>query len=59
MQDFLSENLKGRHHLKRPRCRWEDSIKIDVKEVGCECVYWIHVVHDRDRQRAFVNLRVS
>jgi hypothetical protein len=36
-------------------CRWKDSIKTDVKEIGCENVDWNHLVHDRDQWRAFVN----
>ena len=27
--------------LGRPRCRWEDNIKIDLQEVGCGCMDWI------------------
>jgi hypothetical protein len=27
----------------KPRYRWEDSIKMDLKELECESVYWIHV----------------
>ena len=26
---------EGRRPLGRPRCRWEDNIKIDLQEVGC------------------------
>jgi len=26
---------EGKRPLGRPRCRWEDNIKIDLKEVGC------------------------
>ena len=43
---------------KRPfgRCmpRWEDNIKIDLKEVGWG-TDWIDLAQDRDRWRAFVN----
>jgi hypothetical protein len=28
--------------LGRSRCRWEDIIKLDLKEIRCEYVYWIH-----------------
>jgi hypothetical protein len=38
------------------RRRWEDNIKIDLKEVGWEgCMEWIDVAQDRDRWRALVN----
>jgi len=46
----------------RPRCRWEDNIKIDLKEVACGVMEWIGLVQDRDRWRTLViavmNLRV-
>jgi len=38
----------------RPRRRWEDNIKIDLQEVGCEGMDWIELVQDRDRWRALV-----
>jgi hypothetical protein len=48
--------------LGRPRRRWEDNIKTDLREVGCGCVDWIALAQDRDRWRALVsavmNLRV-
>ena len=34
--------------LGRPRRRWEDNIKVDVHEVGCEGKEWIDVAQDRD-----------
>jgi hypothetical protein len=45
----------GRRPLGKPRCRWEDDIKMDLQEVGWDGVAWIDVVHDRDRWRALVN----
>ena len=48
--------------LGRPRRRWEDNIKMDLKEVGADCGDWMELVQDRDRWRALVstvrNLRV-
>jgi hypothetical protein len=29
------------------RCRWEDNIKMDLKELGCENVYYIQLAQDR------------
>jgi hypothetical protein len=37
------------------RRRYYDDIKINLKEVGCEFVDWIHLVHDKDQRRIFVN----
>jgi hypothetical protein len=44
-----------KRQLGRPRCRWEDNIKIYLQEVGCGGTDWIYVVEDRDRWRAIVN----
>jgi len=46
---------EGNGSLGRPRRRWEDNIKMDLQEVGCEDVDWIHVAQDMDRWREFVN----
>jgi hypothetical protein len=32
--------------LRRPRCRWEDNIKMDIQEVGCEVMEWIELDQD-------------
>jgi hypothetical protein len=45
---------EGRRPLGRPRRRWEDNIKMDVREVGCEGAYWVDLAQDRDRWRALV-----
>jgi hypothetical protein len=45
----------GRRPLGRPRRRWEDNIKIDLREIGFGDVDWIHLAQHRDRWRAFVN----
>ena len=29
---------EGRRPLGRPRRRWEDNIRMDLREVGCGCV---------------------
>ena len=58
----LVGNPVGKRPLGRPRCRWEDNIKMDLQEVGCGGMDWIQVDQERDRWRALVytamNLRV-
>ena len=46
---------EGKRPLGRPRLRWEDSIKMDLQEVGCGGMDWIDLAQDRDRWRARVN----
>jgi hypothetical protein len=41
--------------LERPRCRWQDGIKMDLSETGWEGMEWIHLAQDRDHSRALVN----
>jgi len=58
----LVGKLEGRRPLGRPRRRWDDNIRMDLREVGCGCVDWMELAQDRDRWRALVsavmNLRV-
>ena len=44
-----------RRPLGRPRLRWEDNIKMDLHEVGCECLDWIELAQDRDSWQALLN----
>jgi hypothetical protein len=46
---------EGKRPLRRPRRRWEDGIKMDLREFGWGGVEWIHLAQDRDRWRAVVN----
>ena len=46
---------EGKRPLRRPRRRWEDSIKMDLQEVG-GVGDWLELTHDRDRWRALVNM---
>jgi len=48
-------NPERKRPLGRPRCRWEDNIKMDLQEVGCEGMDWINVAQNRDRWWALVN----
>jgi hypothetical protein len=46
---------EGRRPLGRPRLRWEDNIRMDLRGVGCRCVEWMELAQDRDRWRALVS----
>jgi hypothetical protein len=41
--------------LERPRRRWVDNIKMDLREIGWNGIYWIDLVLYRDQWRALVN----
>jgi hypothetical protein len=53
---------EGKRPLGRPRRRWEDNIKMDLRKRGIDGSNWIRLAQDRVRWRAFVstemNLRV-
>jgi ribosome biogenesis protein Nip4 len=53
--NILVERPEGRRPLGRPRRRWEDNIKMYLREIGFGAVDWIHLVQDRDRWRDVVN----
>jgi hypothetical protein len=46
---------EGKRSLGRPRRRWEDEIKMDLREIDWRGVEWIHPAQDRNRWRAVVN----
>jgi hypothetical protein len=46
---------EGKRSLERPRRRWEDGIRMDLKEIGWGRVDWIQLAQDMDRWRALVN----
>jgi len=46
---------EGKRPLRKYRRRWEDNIKMDLQEVGCEGMDWIELAQDRDSWRTLVN----
>jgi hypothetical protein len=51
---ILMETPEGRRPLGCPRRRWEDNIKMDLKNIGWG-MDWIDLAQDRDKWRALVN----
>jgi len=45
---------EGKRPLGRPTRKWEDNIRMDLQEVGCDGMEWIDLALDRDRWRALV-----
>jgi hypothetical protein len=46
---------KGKRQLGRPRRRWEDGIRLDLREIGLGNVDLIRLAQDRDRWRAVLS----
>jgi len=53
---------KRKRPLGRPRLSWDDNIKMDFQEAGCEGMGWMDLAQDSNRWRAIVhaalNLRI-
>jgi hypothetical protein len=49
---------EGRRPLGRPRRRWEDGIRMDLREIGLGGVDWIRLSQDRAVVSAMMNLRI-
>ena len=53
---------ESKRSLGWPRRRWEDNIKMDLREVGCNPGDWIALTEDREQWcayvRAVMNLRI-
>jgi hypothetical protein len=46
---------EGKRPLGRPRCKWLDTIKMDLSEIGLGGVDWIGLAQDSYKWRALVN----
>ena len=51
----LVGKAEGKRPLGRPRRRWDDNIKMDLREVGGGCGDSMYLAQDRDRWRALVS----
>jgi hypothetical protein len=40
---------EGKRSLGRPRCRWVDNIKMDLREIRLDGMDWIELAQDRDQ----------
>jgi hypothetical protein len=45
---------EGKRQLGRPRRRWVDNVKVDLREIGWGGMDWIDLDQDRDQWRALV-----
>jgi hypothetical protein len=47
---------EGKRPLGRPRCRWGDDIKLDIRDIRINGANWIWLAQDRVQWQAFVNM---
>jgi hypothetical protein len=50
---------EGKSPLERPRCRWKDSIKMDLRVIWIDGANWIQLAQDRVQWWAFVNTVIN
>jgi hypothetical protein len=55
---LLAGKTNGKRPLGRPRRRWVDYIKNDLREIRWDSMDWIDLDQDRDQLRALVKLGV-
>jgi hypothetical protein len=46
---------ESKRPLAKPRCRWDDNIKMDLREIGINEANWIQLAQDRFWWQVFVN----
>jgi hypothetical protein len=53
--DIFVRKAEGKRTLGRPRRRWEDNIRMYLRERAWEGVDWMHLCQDKDQRRAVMN----
>ena len=56
---ILTGKSTGKRPLGRHRCRWEDNIRMDLKEIGIGTSKWVDSAQDRDYWRELLNAALS
>ena len=56
---ILTGTPTGKRPLGRPRRRWEDNIRMDLKKIGINTRNWVDLVQVRDCWRALVHAALS
>jgi hypothetical protein len=52
---ILVAKPEGRRPVRRPRCRWVDNIKMDLREIGWDGMDWIDQAQNRDQWKVLGN----
>ena len=56
---ILTDKPTGKRPLGRPRRRWEDNIRMDLKEICINAGDWVVSAQDRNYWRALVNAALN
>ena len=56
---ILTGKPTGKRPLGRPRCRWEDNIKMELEEIVINVGNWVDSAQDRDYWRDLANVAMN
>jgi hypothetical protein len=56
---ILLKESERKGQSESTKCSCGDNIKVDLEEVGWECVNWINMAQDRDKYAGFLNTVVG
>ena len=56
---ILTGKPTGKRTFGRPRRRWEDNMRMNLKEIGINAGNWIDSIQDRDYWRVLVNAALN
>ena len=56
---ILTGKPTGKRPLGRPRCRWEDNIRMDIEGIGINAGNWVDSAQDRNYWRDLVNAALN
>jgi hypothetical protein len=59
MYKVLVGKPEGKRPLERLKCRWEDGIRMDLREIGLGGVEWIQLAQDRNQWQPFMNAMMT
>jgi hypothetical protein len=57
--NILAGKAEGKCPRGRHRRRWEDNIRMDLREIGWEVVNYMHLAQDKDQWRALMNMLMN
>jgi hypothetical protein len=53
---ILVGKFKGNRSFRKPKCRLEDNIRMDLRKIGLDVLDWINLVQDTDQRRVLLNM---
>jgi hypothetical protein len=51
---ILVAKPEGKRPLGKPRRKWVNNIKMDLRETVCDCIDWLYLAQDTEKWRVLV-----